>query len=153
MDDLALPALASRLAVLASPVRLRILLALRDGALCVCQLAAVLDVPASTVSSHLADLRHAGIVGEQRKGRFVWYALHRTDGAVPWLRLVARQAAEAPQVVADHVRAARIRIVPPEMVVTSTGCSAPVAPGRTRSGKPSRDRPCLSSTPEQPTLV
>jgi len=149
MDDTALPALASRLAALASPVRLRILLALRDGALCVCQLAAVLDVPASTVSSHLADLRHARIVGEIRKGRFVWYTLHRTEGSVPWLRLVARQVAEAPQVVADHARATRIRIVPPEMVMTSTGCSAPEAPARTRSGRLSRRRPCLSSGPEQ----
>jgi ArsR family transcriptional regulator, arsenate/arsenite/antimonite-responsive transcriptional repressor len=153
MDDLALPALASRLAALASPVRLRILLALRDGALCVCQLAAVLDVPASTVSSHLADLRHARIVGEIRKGRFVWYTLHRTEGTVPWLRLVARQAAEAPQVVADHARAARIRLVPPEMVMTSTGCSAPVAGARETPGRPSRGRPCRTPQPEQPTPV
>lgn len=153
MDDSALPDLAARLAALASPVRLRILLALREGALCVCQLAAVLGVPASTVSSHLADLRHAGIVGELRRGRFVWYALHRTDGTVPWLRLVARQAAEAPQVVADHVRAARIRHVPPEMVMTSTGCAAPEPQARARRGRPPRVRPSRPTQPELSTPV
>lgn len=153
IDDSVLPALASRLAALASPVRLRILLALRDGALCVCQLAAVLDVPASTVSSHLADLRHTRIVREIRKGRFVWYTLNRTEGTVPWLRLVARQVAEAPQVVADHARATRIRIVPPELVMTSTGCSAPPTLVRAKPGRPSRGRPCPASQPQPSATV
>jgi ArsR family transcriptional regulator len=128
MPDDALPALADRMQALASPTRLRILLVLRDGALSVCQIAAVLDVPASTISSHLADLRKAGIVGEHRRGRFVWYALHRRADAVPWLRLVARQLADDPVVVADHGRAARIRLVPPEMLVASIQCDAGVEP-------------------------
>jgi ArsR family transcriptional regulator len=124
MADDAIPVLADRMQALASATRLRILLVLRDGALCVCQIAAVLDVPASTVSSHLSDLRRAGIVGEHRKGRFVWYALRRHDDVIPWLRLVARQSTDDPQVAADHARAARIRLVPPEMLVASTDCDA-----------------------------
>ncbi len=118
----ALPVLADRMQVLANPTRLRILLVLRDGALSVCQIATVLDVPASTISSHLADLRRAGIVGEQRRGRFVWYALHRRDDTIPWLRLVARQLADDPVAAADHVRAGRIRLVPPEMLLASVEC-------------------------------
>lgn len=82
------------------------------------------DVPASTVSSHLADLKRAGIVSEHRRGRFVWYALRRHDDVVPWLRLVARQTTSDPQLADDHARAARIRLVPPEMLVASTGCEA-----------------------------
>ena len=125
-----LPSLADRMQALANPTRLRILLVLRDGALSVCQISAVLGVPASTISSHLADLRKAGIIGEQRKGRFVWHALHRHDDAVPWLRLVARQTADDPVAAADHARAARIRLVPPEMLLASVECdvSEPPAP-------------------------
>ena len=117
-----LSALADRLRALASPTRLRILLALRDGALCVCQLAAVLDLSEPEVAGDLAVLLRAGIVGQLRRGRFASYVLHRRDEAVPWLRLVARQSAGDPQAAADLERATRIRLVPPEMVVASTGC-------------------------------
>ncbi len=130
--DVSLPSLAGRLQVLANPTRLRILLVLRDGALSVCQIAAVLDVPASTISSHLADLRRAGIVGEQKRGRFVWYALRRRDDVIPWLRLVARQSSADPLVAADHGRAARIRLVPPEMLVASIQCDADAEPAPPR---------------------
>lgn len=124
MVDRNLPNLAVRMQALANATRLRVLLLLRDGGLCVCQVATVIDVPTSTVSSHLADLKRAGIVSEHRRGRFVWYALRRRDDVVPWLRLVARQTTSDPQLAADHARAARIRLVPPEMLVASTGCEA-----------------------------
>lgn len=124
MSDRDLPNLAGRMQALANATRLRVLLLLRDGGLCVCQIAAVIDVPASTVSSHLLDLKRAGIVSEHRRGRYVWYALRRHDDVVPWLRLVARQTTSDPQIADDHVRAARIRLVPPEMLVASTGCEA-----------------------------
>jgi len=128
-----LPALADRMQALSSATRLRILLVLRDGALSVCQVAAVLGVPASTISSHLADLRRAGIVGERRRGRFVWYALHRTDEAVQWLRLVARQAVDDADAVADRERAGRIRRVPPEALVASIECDAGIVSADPRS--------------------
>jgi ArsR family transcriptional regulator len=124
MTDRNLPTLAGRMQALANGTRLRILMLLRDGGLCVCQIAAVVDVPASTVSSHLVDLKRAGFVSEHRRGRFVWYALRRHDDVVPWLRLVARQSTSDPQLAADLARAARIRLVPPEMLVASTGCEA-----------------------------
>lgn len=124
MPDRNLPILAGRMQALANATRLRVLLLLRDGGLCVCQVAAVIDVPASTVSSHLADLKRAGIVSEHRRGRFVWYALRRHEDVIPWLRLVARQTTSDPQLAADHARATRIRLVPPGMLAASTGCEA-----------------------------
>src|SRR5512136_1363283 len=60
---------------LAHPARLRILAMLRGGDLCVCQLTAVLGLAASTVSSHLSDLRRAGLVAERRDGKWVHYHL------------------------------------------------------------------------------
>jgi arsenate reductase/ArsR family transcriptional regulator len=55
----------------AHPVRLRILAMLRRGELCVCQLTAVLGLAASTVSAHLAELKHAGLASERKDGRWV----------------------------------------------------------------------------------
>jgi len=58
---------------LAHPVRQRLVAMLREGELCVCQMTAVLELAASTVSAHLADLKRAGLFAESKKGRFVSY--------------------------------------------------------------------------------
>ncbi|UWG47074.1 Transcriptional regulator containing HTH domain,ArsR family [Halanaeroarchaeum sp. HSR-CO] len=63
---------------LANEKRLRIIEALRDGELCVCDLEAVLDVPQSTVASHLARLREAGIVGTRKDGKWTHYRITDT---------------------------------------------------------------------------
>jgi ArsR family transcriptional regulator len=55
--------------------RLRILAMLRAGPLSVCQIAAVLAAPVSTVSGYLLELRQAGLVIERRKGRWIFYRL------------------------------------------------------------------------------
>ena len=55
-----LSATVHALKALAHPGRLRILAMLRGGELCVCQMTAVLDLAASSVSAHLADLKRAG---------------------------------------------------------------------------------------------
>lgn len=60
---------------LSEPVRLRILALLTDGEHCVCDLMAVLDLPQSTVSRHLAALRHAGWVEGRRQGLWMYYRL------------------------------------------------------------------------------
>src|SRR3990172_11312185 len=57
------------------PTRLRLLNLLRQGDICVCDLQAVLSLPQHTVSRHLAALRHAGLVVDQRKGQRVIYSL------------------------------------------------------------------------------
>jgi len=63
---------------LSEPVRLRILALLSDGEHCVCDLMAVLDLPQSTVSRHLATLRHAGWVEGRRQGLWMYYRLTGT---------------------------------------------------------------------------
>lgn len=74
---------------LAHPVRLRILAMLRRGPLCVCQMTAVLQLAASTVSAHLSDLRRCDLVVERKNGKWVEYRLaDDVPGAalavVPW---------------------------------------------------------------------
>jgi ArsR family transcriptional regulator len=57
------------------PTRLRILNLLRHRSLCVCDLQLILEIPQSTVSRHLAALRHADLVRDERNGQRVLYAL------------------------------------------------------------------------------
>lgn len=60
---------------LSDETRLRILALLTAGELCVCDLMAVLDLPQSTVSRHLAYLRHTGLVEDRRQGVWMYYRL------------------------------------------------------------------------------
>ncbi len=102
--------LVELLKALAHPVRLRILALLRDGELCVCQVAEILRLAPSTVSEHLTDLRRAGLVQERKVGRWVHVAL--TDAAASravleslW-PLMASAAAELDR---DQVHAREVR--------------------------------------------
>lgn len=55
--------------------RLRILLMLRAGELCVCQIIAVLGLAPSTVSKHLSVLSAAALVDSRKDGRWAYYRL------------------------------------------------------------------------------
>ena len=59
--------------------RLRILMMLRVGELCVCQIIAVLGLAPSTVSKHLSLLSEADLVVSRKEGRWAHYRL--PDGA------------------------------------------------------------------------
>ena len=58
---------------LADENRLRALLALHEGELCVCQIVEFLGLAPSTVSKHMAILRQAGLVESRKSGRWVYY--------------------------------------------------------------------------------
>ena len=66
---------AELLAALAAPERLRIVRYLRDGPRNVTEIAEMLRAPAVNASHHLNVLRHAGLVQNQKQGRFVLYSL------------------------------------------------------------------------------
>lgn len=69
-------ALAQLFKLLGDANRTRILYALLGaGELCVCDLAAVVEVPETTVSQALRLLRTAGMVANRRSGRMVFYRL------------------------------------------------------------------------------
>jgi len=55
--------------------RLRALCALRDGELCVCQIIELLELAPSTVSKHMSILRQARLVGNEKRGRWIYYRL------------------------------------------------------------------------------
>ncbi|RPF28012.1 ArsR/SmtB family transcription factor [Georgenia muralis] len=68
--------LAALFKLLGDPRRARILYALLEaGELCVCDLAASVEVPETAVSQSLRLLRTAGVVDNRRDGRMVYYRL------------------------------------------------------------------------------
>ncbi|MCX7591098.1 MAG: metalloregulator ArsR/SmtB family transcription factor [Kiritimatiellae bacterium] len=93
---------------LADKQRLRILLLLEGGELCVCQITAVLGLATSTISKHLAILDAAGLVESKKEGRWIYYRLTTSTGpASPtalstWLIAVLRND--------ETIRADRLRL-------------------------------------------
>jgi ArsR family transcriptional regulator len=76
---------------LADETRLKILLLLMNGELCVCEIIAALELPQSTVSRHLAYLRNSGWVSGRRQGNWMYYQLADTkheliDALLPLLK-------------------------------------------------------------------
>ena len=71
--------------------RLRVLMALGGGELCVCQLIELLELAPSTVSKHMAVLHQAGLVETRKDGRWIYYSLAEAGastlvgGALAWL--------------------------------------------------------------------
>jgi DNA-binding transcriptional ArsR family regulator len=55
--------------------RLRALLALREGELCLCQIVDLLGLAPSTVSKHMTVLLQAGLVTARQQGRWHYYRL------------------------------------------------------------------------------
>jgi DNA-binding transcriptional ArsR family regulator len=60
---------------LADVTRVRILMALRGGELCVCQITELFGMAPSTVSKHLSILFQAGLVQSRKTDRWVYYRL------------------------------------------------------------------------------
>ncbi len=81
---------------LADMQRIRILLLLEGGELCVCRIIAVLGLAPSTVSKHLSLLSAAGLVDARKDSRWVYYRLPQGSGAGPvrpvldWLKETLR---------------------------------------------------------------
>lgn len=60
---------------ISDPNRVRILLALRRGELCVCQITELFGFAPSTVSRHLSILHLAGLIQSRKTERWVYYRL------------------------------------------------------------------------------
>jgi ArsR family transcriptional regulator len=65
------------LKLLSDPTRLRcLMLLLQEGRLCVCELTHALDDIQPKISRHLASLRDAQIVIDQRAGQWIYYQIN-----------------------------------------------------------------------------
>lgn len=59
---------------LSDPNRVRALMLLTEGPLCVCQIIEMLGLAASTTSKHMSILKQAGLVEANKEGRWMHYA-------------------------------------------------------------------------------
>ncbi|MEY4484321.1 MAG: hypothetical protein RL693_1773 [Verrucomicrobiota bacterium] len=58
---------------LADETRWRIIRLIHDEPLCVCELADILKMPQSSVSSHLQIIRKAGLLASERREKWIYY--------------------------------------------------------------------------------
>ena len=129
----------------ADPTRTRILKILEGGGLCVCQVQAVLGLAPSTVSKHLAILRHAGLVEDRRESKWTTYTLSaegRNAFANAVLDMLRGPLDRDPAVVSDRERLRRIKAIPLlELCVTLPAPPAAPSPaGRLRRTRKGRSR-------------
>jgi len=96
---------------LADGNRLRALMALTDGELCVCQIIELLGLAPSTVSKHMSILRQARLVEARKEGRWMYYrraGRHSAKAireALAWLR---GNLADTPEITRDSKRLQKI---------------------------------------------
>jgi len=98
--------------------RVRALMSLVDGELCVCQIITLLGLSPSTVSRHMSLLEQAGLVERRKEGRWHFYRLAGRDGSSQVraaLRFARGTLVDHPTVVADRRALERIRTSDPSL--------------------------------------
>jgi ArsR family transcriptional regulator len=90
--------------------RLRLLHLLREGEVCVGDLATVLRAPQPTISRHLAYLRRVGLVRARKQGLWVFYSLAAVRGGFHKSLLACLDScfAEVPELKQDARRYRRL---------------------------------------------
>jgi ubiquinone/menaquinone biosynthesis C-methylase UbiE/DNA-binding transcriptional ArsR family regulator len=96
------------LRVVADPNRLRILLLLKAEELSVAELQEILVMGQSTISTHLSQLKQAGLVEDRRIGKNSLYRLTTGNGNDVLADLLARAQKEIPEAVPDRATARRV---------------------------------------------
>jgi SAM-dependent methyltransferase/biotin operon repressor len=103
-----MPSIVKTLRVAADPNRLRILLLLNGEELSVAELQEILAMGQSTISTHLSQLKQAGLVEDRRTGKNNLYRLSPSDGG-PVDQILAQAEQEIPEAARDQ--AARRRVL------------------------------------------
>jgi ArsR family transcriptional regulator len=101
--------LAQTIKALSDPIRLRIILLLQaEGELCVCDLMAVLKLPQSTVSRHLAYLKRSCWVDIRREGVWMHYTLSGESCTIckELLQTLKEHACGLPEAASDRAELA-----------------------------------------------
>jgi ubiquinone/menaquinone biosynthesis C-methylase UbiE/DNA-binding HxlR family transcriptional regulator len=107
-QKLAMTSIVKILRVVADPNRLRILLLLRGEELSVAELQEILVMGQSTISTHLSQLKQAGLLEDRRTGKSNLYRL-TADGAQGILtELLAQAQQEIPEAARDQATMRRV---------------------------------------------
>ena len=86
--------------------RVRIVMLLVHGELCVCQIVGVLKLATSTISKHLSILAAAGLVESRKDGRWAYYRLAK---GIPNLRWLQGTLENDPAIRADAAALTKIK--------------------------------------------
>lgn len=91
--------------------RVRALMMLTGGELCVCQIIEMLGLAPSTVSKHMSILRQAGLVETRKDGRWIYYRLadQGTPAVCEILAWLARHLKSEAKVMKDTRNLRRVR--------------------------------------------
>ena len=71
------PSAPSFFRALGDETRWRIVRLVMDRALCVCELSDILEMPHSSVSSHVQIIRKAGLLDSERVGKWTYFRIHQ----------------------------------------------------------------------------
>lgn len=104
---------------LADDNRVRVLLALKAGELCVCQISELCGLAPSTISKHLSILYQAGLIESRKEERWVFYRLPSKEAtiaireAIDW---VQKSLGGTPQAAEDRKKLKQILKVDPTTI-------------------------------------
>lgn len=96
--------------------RIRIVMALARGELCVCQITELFGLSPSTTSKHLSILYQAGLTNSRKEGRWMYYSLPGREApgavreAIAWVK---NALAENPKILEDASRLKKIQKTDP----------------------------------------
>jgi ArsR family transcriptional regulator, arsenate/arsenite/antimonite-responsive transcriptional repressor len=125
--------LVEQLKAVSHPLRLRVLALLEAGELCVCQIAETLQVPQSSVSEALRELRRAGFVVERKEGRWVFMAAVPKRRATPFLKGLMAEAGILLEVQQDRDQAEKVKALSIQAVCSKAQKTTPASRGRVRA--------------------
>jgi len=117
--------LAQLYKALSEETRIRIMLLLMRGELCVCDIQAVLEEPQSKISRHLAYLKHSGLLRSKRVGVWMHYLIRETvdETCKAQLAFMEEQLSKLPQYQEDRKKLQEFQ--------EQKGCEALPPPQRT----------------------
>ena len=115
---------------LSDDTRWRIVRLVMDRALCVCELADILGMPQSSVSSHVQVIRKAGLLESETCGKWTYFRIVR--GHVAVVRSLMRHFSDSGGHAGDLERA-ELRLARRD----SSCCPGPVKLAKSRTTKPS----------------
>jgi len=113
--------------------RIRMLMALLSGELCVCQITELVGLSPSTVSKHMSILRQAGLVDGRKVGRWVYYKHPDRDvpelvrGTLNWVR---GSLAKDPHILADVKHLQEVLKLDPEKLCRQQSITCHSSPAR-----------------------
>lgn len=99
------------LKAISDPTRLRILMSLVNGELCVCRITTLLNLATSTISKHMSILKHAKLVDSRKEGKWIFYKLLEENTAIfpqKVLCLIKNDLSDDKTIKLDSVRLKKI---------------------------------------------